>query len=206
MALAVVGPGTGDTTEVVLVVVVLLVALGVGRLAGGSLAHLGALPLASRRLLALAVAAQLLGVVVGGPAHPVGLALSAGLVVAFLARNRGVRGTGLVALGLLANAAVVGANGAMPVSGAAATRAGTGTSSLVTGADPRHVLLDEQTRLSWLADVVPVPLPGLPLVVSPGDVLLAAGAGQLVVTAMLRPRRGVPVLSRPQARSGPPPR
>ncbi len=180
----------------VLVVVVLLVALGVGRLAGGSLARLGALPLRSRRLLALAVAAQLLGVVIGGPAHPVGLALSAGLVVAFLARNRTVRGTGLVALGLLANALVVGANGAMPVSGAAAARAGIGTSSLIAGADPRHLLLDEQTRLPWLADVVPVPLPVLPLVVSPGDVLLAAGAGQLVVAAMLRPRRGVPVLPR----------
>jgi hypothetical protein len=173
---------------VALVVVVLLVALLVGRLAGGTLARLGALPVRSRRLVVLALAAQLLGVVVGGPVHPVGLAVSAGLVVAFLARNRGLRGTGLVALGLLANALVVGVNGAMPVSVEAAGRAGVGTSALLAGADPRHEPTGPDTRLPWLGDVVPVPLPAVPLVVSPGDVLVAAGIGQLVVAGMLRPR------------------
>jgi hypothetical protein len=49
------------------------------------------------------------------------------------------------------------------------------------------------TRLPWLGYFVPVPLPLLPQVVSPGDVLVAAGAAQLVVTGMLR-RRSVPQL------------
>jgi hypothetical protein len=185
----------GDTSGVSLLLVVVLLALAAGRLAGGSLERLGSLPLRERRLLAGAVLAQLLGVVVGGPAHAVGLAASAAFVVAFLALNRGVRGTGLVALGLLANALVVGANdGAMPVSSSAAARAGVGTQDLLTGADPRHVLADEGTRLRRLGDVVPVPLPLRPEVVSPGDVLVAAGAAQLLVSGMLRPLRPVPPL------------
>jgi hypothetical protein len=188
------GTTSGETTDVPLVVAVLLVALVVGRLAGGTFARLGALPMRARRLVVLALGAQLLGAVVGGPAHPVGLAASAGLVVGFLALNRGLRGTGLVALGLLANALAVGVNGAMPVSADAAGRAGVGTSDLIAGVDPRHELTGPDTRLAWLGDIVPVPLPRFPLVVSPGDILVAAGVGQLVVAGMLRTRR-LPVLA-----------
>jgi hypothetical protein len=175
----------GETSDVSLVVVVLLVALLLGCAFGGSVERLGALPLRSRRLLLAAVLTQLLGALVGGPVHAVGLAGSAALVVAFLARNRGIRGTGLVALGLTLNAAVVAANGAMPVSAEAAGRAGVGTQDLLRGGDPRHELAGPETRLRQLGDVVPVPLPLRPEVVSPGDVLLAAGLGQLVVLAML---------------------
>lgn len=180
------GTTSGETTEVVLVVVAVVVALVVGRLAGGRLAGLGRLPLRRVRLVLAAAAAQLVGAVVGGPAHPVGLVLSAALVGAFLAANRALRGTGLLAIGLLANALVVGANGAMPVSADAAARAGVATSELTAGQDPRHELAGPATRLGALGDVVPVPLPGLPQVVSPGDVLVAAGAAQLVVAGMLR--------------------
>ena len=169
-----------------LVVVVLAVALLVGRLSGGSLERLGALPLRSLGLVGGALAAQLLGTLVGGPAYPVGLAVSAGLVVAFLARNRRVRGTGLVALGLLANAVVVTANGAMPVSPQAADRAGVGVLEALVG-DQRHELEGPRTRLRALGDVIPVPLPLRPEVVSAGDVLVAAGLGQLVVTGMRTP-------------------
>jgi hypothetical protein len=168
-----------------LVLVVLAVALAIGWLRGGSLDRLGALPLRSRRLVVAALLAQLAGTVVGGPFYPLGLITSAVLVVAFLVRNRGIRGTGLVALGLLANALVVGANGAMPVSAEAAGRAGTGIQDLLTGADARHELTGPGTRLDWLGDVLPVPLPLRPEVISPGDVLVAAGLGQLVVLGML---------------------
>jgi len=198
------GPTSGDTTEVLLVLIVVLTALALGRLAGGTPARLASLPLHRRRLVVLALVAQLLGAVVGGPAYTLGLGASAVLVVVFLAGNRGLPGTGLIALGLLANALVVGANGAMPVSAEAAGRAGTGTGALVAGTDPRHELAGRQTRLAWLADVVPVPLPRFPLVVSPGDVLAAAGAGQLVVAGMLRQRPAprLPVVTRVGAESG----
>ena len=167
-----------------LVLAVLLGALVVGWARGGSLEQLGDLPLRDRWLVLAALAAQALGAVVGGPAYPAGLVLSALLAVAFLLRNRGTRGTGLVGLGLVANALVVGANGAMPVSVEAASRAGVSLVAVQVGEDLRHELLDEDTRLPWLADVVPVPLPRVAQVVSPGDVLVAAGVGQLVVVGM----------------------
>ena len=178
-----------------LVVVVLVVALAVGWLRGGSLDRLGSLPLRARALVVLALLVQLVGTLVGGPLHPVGLAASAALVVAFLARNRGLRGTGLVALGLLANALVVSLNGAMPVRLEAAARAGTGVQAVL--GDTRHELEGPGTRLRLLGDVIPVPLPVRPEVVSVGDVLVAAGLGQLVALGMVHgpgtPRpRGVP--------------
>ena len=171
-----------------LVLAALLVALAIGWSRGGSLERLGALRWRRRWLVVAALLAQLGGALVGGPAYPVGLAAGAGLVLAFLVGNRGTRGTGLVGLGFALNALVVGANGAMPVSLEASARAGVTTQYLLTGEDPRHEVLDEATRLSPLADVVPVPLPRVPQVVSPGDVLVTAGTAQLVVLGMGRRR------------------
>ncbi|MCW2665230.1 MAG: hypothetical protein JWN57_192 [Frankiales bacterium] len=176
----------------VLVCVVLLAAVLVGRLAGGDLDRLGRLPLRGKRLVLAGWAAQLVGTAVGGPAYPAGLALSALLAVGFLVANRGARGTGLVGLGVAANALVVGLNGAMPVSLDAAARAGIGTSAILLGEDPRHEVADDRTRLRALSDVVPVPLPSRPQVVSPGDVLVAAGLAQLVVVGMRTGGRRLP--------------
>lgn len=168
-----------------LVAVVLVAALLLGWARGGSLDQLGRLLLRRRRLVVAAVLAQLAGTVVGGPFYALGLIISTVLILAFLFRNRVVAGTGLVAAGLFANMLVVGANGAMPVSADAAGRAGVSVQSLLTGAGSRHVLSTESTRLRWLADIVPVPLPQRPEVVSAGDVLIAAGLGQLVALGML---------------------
>jgi hypothetical protein len=170
---------------VVLVLVVLAVAVVLGLLAGGTFERLGDVELRQRALVPGALVAQVLGALVGGPAYPLGLALGAVLVGLFLARNRGVRGTGLVALGLLANALVVATNGAMPVSLHASGRAGVTTQDVLAGVDPRHEVADRTTRLPWLADVVPVRMPVRPEVVSPGDVLIAAGLAQLVVLGLL---------------------
>ena len=168
----------------VLAGVALLVAIVIGWLTGGSLDRLGAMPLTSRRLVFFAFVAQALGAIVGGPLYPLGLVVSAALVAWFLVRNRGVRGTGLVALGMLANALVVGLNGAMPVSVEAAGRAGTTTQHILIGDDPRHELADRHTRLRFLGDIVPVRAPWRPEVVSPGDILIAAGLAQLVLIGM----------------------
>jgi hypothetical protein len=169
---------------VVLAVVALLVAVVIGWLTGGTLERLGTLSLRRRRLVWGAFAAQLLGTVVGGPFYPIGLVVSVALVGWFLSRNRGIRGTGLVALGLLCNALVVGLNGAMPVSVDAAGRAGTTTQHILAGDDERHELADRDTRLRWLGDVVPVRAPRRPEVVSAGDILIAAGLAQLVLLGM----------------------
>jgi hypothetical protein len=176
-----------------LVLVVLLCAVLVGRVCGGSLDGLGALDLRRRRLVVAALGAQALGAVVGGPVYALGLAGSAALVGAFLVANRGVRGTGLVALGLGANALVVALNGAMPVSPDAAARAGVVLDGVAAGLDSRHEVADDGTRLSLLGDVVPVLLPLRPEVVSPGDVLVASGLAQLVVVGMRAGRTPVRV-------------
>ena len=172
-----------------LAVAVLAVGLVVGWLAGGSLARLGDLPLRAPGLVVAALVVQLGGTLVGGPVHPAALVVSAGLVVVFLSRNRLLPGVPLVAVGLLLNAVVAVANGAMPVSQDAAARAGAALGPLVAGDDPRHELSGAATRLPLLGDVVPVPLPLRAEVVSPGDVLVTAGLAQLVVAGMLRRRR-----------------
>ena len=167
-----------------LIIFVLTGALLLGWAFGGRLGRLGGLPLRDGGLVVAAFAVQLLGGVLGGAAYQVGLAVSVLLAGVFLARNRGVRGTGLVALGLLSNAVVVGLNGAMPVSQAAAARAGVSTQGVAAGRDPRHELADGRTRLRVAGDILAVPLPLRPEVVSPGDVMVAAGLGQLVVVGM----------------------
>lgn len=170
---------------------VLLGALCVGWVGGGSLGRLGELALRDAGLVVLALAVQVCGGLLGGRAYPVGLVLSALLVLLFLTRNRGIRGTGLVGLGLLLNALVVSLNGAMPVSADASGRAGISTQAILVGQDPRHELSDDATVVPWLADVVPVVLPWRPEVVSVGDVLVTAGLAQLVVVGMTRRRRRV---------------
>src|SRR5439155_20104550 len=94
-------------------------------------------------------------------------------------------GITLISVGLLANAVVVAANGAMPVSIDAAYRARVGISAIASGSDARHQIAGTGTQLRWLGDVVPVPLPWRPEVVSAGDVLVAAGLAELVVLAMM---------------------
>lgn len=166
--------------------VVLVLALAVGLATGGRIGQLGHLPLRHGWLVIAGVAAQAGGAFAGGTLYPSGLALSALLVAAFLAFNRDTQGVGLLALGLLCNALVVGLNGAMPVSEHASGQAGVSTQDLRAGTDPRHELADSATRLPALGDVVPVLLPGHPEVVSPGDVLVAAGLAQLLVVGMRR--------------------
>lgn len=193
-----------------LVLPVLLGGLTLGWLLGGGLARLGRIALRDRWLVAAAVAVQLAGALVGGRAYAVGLVGSALLALRFLERNRGLRGTGLIALGLLANALVVGVNGAMPVSAHAAARAGADIGLVAAGDDPRHELEDRNTLLAALGDVIPVRLPWHREVVSPGDVLLAAGIGQLVVVGMgARPgflAGGLPGSAARPARTPRPPR
>ena len=120
-----------------------------------------------------------------------GLALSAVLALMFCVGNAQVAGVTLVCLGLCSNAAVVGANGAMPVSIVAAYDARVPTLAIASGADARHEIAGDGTALSWLGDVVPVPLPVRPEVVSVGDVLVVAGLAELVVLGMLSDSTGV---------------
>lgn len=170
----------------VVVVLSLVVGLVVGLLRGGRLDALARVRVVRPWLVLAAVCALLLGLV-GSGAHVVGAVASVLCVAAFLAANRRLPGLALVAAGLFLNTVVVVANGAMPVSRSAAARAGVSTDTLLS--DPRYVTADAGTRLEPLGDVVPVPLPLVPAVVSPGDVLVASGLALFAAVAPVRARR-----------------
>ncbi len=180
----------------VLVLLVAAAALAVTVVTGpGRLAHIR---LRAVRLLVLAAAVQLATSALApgsGAARIVALVATTVLVGLFLAGNARLPGVPLIALGLLLNVAVVTANAAMPVSVDAAARAGLSRAELRLPADALREPMRAGTRLPRLGDVIPVALPLRPQVVSPGDVLVAAGVGLLLVTAGARrrqtPRRAV---------------
>jgi len=166
---------------VLLVLLVMTLAAAVALATGGRFARLADNSLTGVHWLAAAAIGQLLGSVLAGTAYPVGLIGSAVCIAVFLRLNLSHPGVGLLALGFFANAVVVALNGAMPVSAHALARAGLDNSVV---SDARHELSDAATHLPWLGDVVPVALPGLGQAVSPGDVLIAAGAGLLLYSGM----------------------
>ena len=194
----------------ILVAVILVLALGAGWLAGGAVGNLARLRLRGTRLIFAALGLQVLLLAVdalGGPAAALGrplMAISLLAVVAFLLANRTLPAVPVILVGFAANALVIVLNGAMPVSPDALAAIG---AAAEVGAG-KHELLDAATRLSWLADVIP--LAPLRTVVSLGDLVLAAGVGLLVVGQMRRypprpgrqlPPRPVPPLSRPRRRT-----
>jgi len=178
---------------VALALILLVGAAAVALATGGSWSTFANLPLKARRLVVIAVLAQLLG---GGLArvtnlhgfYPAGLAVSALAALAFCIRNIRLAGVPLITLGLLSNALVVSLNGAMPVSIAAAARANVPILEIAAGNDARHTIAGRDSTLRSFGDVIPLPLPWRPEVVSPGDALVAAGLGELVLLGM-RPRR-----------------
>jgi len=174
----------------------LIILVGAALLAlatGGSWASFVAVPIKARRLVVVAVVAQLLGSGLASLTnlhgfYPVGLGISAAAALAFCLRNIRLAGVPLITLGLITNALVVWLNGAMPVSIDAASRANVSIVAIAAGDDPRHTIAGEGSTWRTLGDDIPLPLPWRPEVVSPGDVLIAAGLGELVLLGM-RPRR-----------------
>lgn len=171
---------------------VVVVAVALSALRGGRFANVAHAPLHRPWLLFVGVALQL-GVDVLAAREVLADASTLGwsvllasqlLVVAFLVVNRQLPGVWFVGVGLLLNAVVMAANGAMPVSPAA-------VEALQLGRDVevplgKHTMLDEDTLLPWLADVIPVrPLRS---VLSLGDVVLAVGIVPMAHGLMTWPR------------------
>ena len=178
-------------------VVVVVVAVLAFTLAAAT-RHLGALASLRVRAVRLLVVAALLqaGTATLAPgsafARVLALVVTALLVALFLGGNRSLPGIPLIAAGLLLNAVVIFANVAMPVSLAAAARAGVPAPALQLDQDPLREPIDGDTRLGLLADRIPVPAPGWAQVVSLGDLLVAAGVGLLLVAGSVPPPRQVP--------------
>lgn len=108
-------------------------------------------------------------------------------VAVWLFANRTLPGLLLAGAGMALNVLVIGLNGAMPVLQASAERAGVTES--IESTSLKHELLDDDTILPWLTDVIPVP--PFQEVLSVGDVVLALGLCRVVDARMMvgkRPR------------------
>lgn len=174
-----------------LVLIVVVGAGAVAALTGGGWQGFGELDLRAMPLVVGAVALQVLGALLADHTgtswcYSAGLAGSAACALGFCLANLRVAGIPLVALGLVLNAVVVARNGAMPVSIFAAHRAGVSILSIATGNDPRHTIAGIGSVWRWLGDIIPLPLPWVPEVASPGDLLVAAGLGEFIVMASRR--------------------
>jgi hypothetical protein len=108
-----------------------------------------------------------------------------GCVTVFLAINHRHPGLKLAAAGVLLNLVVVMANGAMPVDEVSARSVGVETGS--ADFDAGHEEAHEDTRLTILADRIPVPLADQ--VLSVGDILLLAGLFLFIARASGSPDR-----------------
>jgi hypothetical protein len=92
-------------------------------------------------------------------------------------RNHRAPGMAVLGVGLVLNLVVIAANGGMPVFPTAVAAVSTAArAGAIPSADFIHVVAGSETKLPWLADVIPLMGPAwLRLVASPGDLLLYAG-------------------------------
>jgi Family of unknown function (DUF5317) len=171
-------------------VLALAVVAGVvlGRLLGGRVSALAAMPIRAAWLFYVAIGLQVVGYPSGVLPWSIGDSLATGLwmasyavlIVAALVNVR-LLGAGVVALGMLSNLAAVLANGGhMPARASALRAAGV----LYRGVHNNSAVASHPS-LPWLIDRWPVPA-WIPMgnVYSVGDVLIAVGAIVLVCAGM----------------------
>jgi hypothetical protein len=172
------------------VLVIVIVAAAIGLAAGGSLRAFEALHLHWWGLAVIGLALQAAPVpnlpllsARGGAA--VVLIASYLLLLLVIILNRRIPAAPAMALGLILNLAVVGANAGMPVSANAIRAAG--GSAAPSGVDSaKHHLMNEDDVLTLLGDVIPIP-PPLAAVLSIGDLFLYGGVVWFLVQVMRGP-------------------
>ena len=164
---------------------VLVIAVLVGLARGGKLSNLTEIGARAWWLLFIGFGIQLIATFLPRSSHD----LAVGLILAsyvplllFVWLNRQLAGLWVAGIGILMNFTVIAANGGMPVMLEAVKLAG-GSADVALGA--KHVFLTEQTRLAFLADVIPLPSS----VISMGDVFLAIGVGVFLEDQIRRPVR-----------------
>lgn len=172
---------------------VLFIALVIAVLRGGRLVNLGDIELRSWWLLFLALGLQFGTDLIPADALTLGLTmilLSYVLLLVMVWVNRSKPGMWIAGLGVLMNLTVIALNGGMPVlAGAAEVASGFTVSEPDLTASFKHVPLDETSRLTFFADVIPLRLIGIGEVISLGDIFLALGLGMFLEHELRRPRR-----------------
>jgi len=172
---------------------VLSVSIGFALLRGGRLLHLADIHLKLWWLLLIGFAMQFSTVFLPDDtdwAFRTGVALiltSYIPLIAVVIVNRERTGMLLTGLGIVMNFTVIALNGGMPVLGEAAQVAGDFQSNVAILNDHKHVLLDHTSRLTFLADVIPLRAFGVGQVLSVGDVFLAVGLGAFLEAELRRP-------------------
>jgi hypothetical protein len=169
-------------------VLAVLAGLVLGRLLGGRVSALAAIPIRAPWLFYAAVALQIAGYPSGVLPWSIGNSLatvlwmaSYALLITAVAVNPRLPGAGIVGLGMLSNLAAVVANGGhMPARASALRAAGV----LYRGVHNNSEIA-VHPKLPWLIDRWPVPA-WIPMgnVFSLGDVLIAVGAVVLVCAGM----------------------
>ncbi|MDQ3756670.1 MAG: DUF5317 domain-containing protein [Actinomycetota bacterium] len=165
--------------------VAVVVGIAIGLLTGGRLDALGERTFRGVPLLVAGVVLQLAGGLLVG----VGVAmvlLSYAALLAFCILNLHVVGMGVVLVGLAMNSLVIGVNGGMPVRRSAVVAAGIASYDDLPDIklDGKRHFEDDDDRLMFLADIVPVP--PLREVLSFGDLVMSVGVADVLVH-LLRP-------------------
>lgn len=175
--------------------IVLFIALAMAVLRGGRLTNLGDIELRAWWLLIIAFGLQIGTTFLPDTDWSAGLGVAMVLVsfiflMVLVGLNRSRTGMWLTGLGVLMNFTVIALNGGMPVLAEAAEVASGFTISVpdLSGSF-KHTILDETSRLTMLADVIPLRLGTLGQVISLGDVFLAVGLGRFLEQELRRPRR-----------------
>ncbi len=175
--------------------IVLFLAFTIAMLRGGRLINLGDIELNSWWLLPASLGLQL------GTrwlpdetwAETVGVVMvlaSFVLLMILVTLNRTKPGMWIVGIGVLMNFTVIAINVGMPVlAGAAEVASGFTVEEPDIFGSFKHVLLDETSRLTFFADVIPLRLVGIGEVISLGDIFLALGLGVFLEHELRRPRR-----------------
>ena len=174
---------------------VLFLALAIALLRGGRLINLADIELRSWWLLVIALALQTGTNLLpnndwAGTAGVAMVLLSFGLLMALVVLNREKSGMWLAGLGVLMNFTVIALNGGMPVlAEATEVASGFAVSEPDLSDSFEHVPLDDSSRLTFFADVIPLRLVSIGQVISLGDVFLAVGLGRFLEHELRRPRR-----------------
>jgi hypothetical protein len=167
-----------------------VVGLVVGVATGGRLSQIGNRAFRLWPVLALGFVVQVVAMrsdTLGAEA----LLASYACLLVFALANLHLRGMAVVAIGIAANALVIGVNGGMPVRGEALLAAGLAErETLPVIEDGKHHLEEPDDRLTVLADIIPVP--PLREVVSYGDLIQGVGLADVLVHLMRSRRRRRP--------------
>lgn len=184
---------------------VLFLSMTIAILRGGRMVNLGDIHLNHWWLLPLGFVLQIGAQFVPRSAPTWGVALILLSYVPLLLLviiNRDRTGLWLAGLGVLMNFVVIALNGGMPVLAEAAEVASgfaSGAPEIAEGS--KHVVLNETSRLVFLADVIPIRIANYGQVLSLGDVFLAVGLGRFVEFELRRPIRWFKRGARAQAGS-----